>query len=169
MEEPKYCLSYQHNGAKSGLLWEVNQPFHHKQRGNVSSQFWRINSWTDLSTRFEYLVSSKVGEKPFREPGYVFTIFKSVEEEPRLVGRTVNLTCSLVCTIYETRLNLIEDKSRVAQLFVGISLKRWLSPLFHINHTAWLISTYVNQHPHTFNVYRFQYRGIPSMTIVLVV
>ena len=95
------------------------------------------------------------------------TLFKVVEEEPQLVGRTVKLTCSLVCTIYETRLNLIEDKNRVAQLFVGISLKRSLSPLFHINHSACLISTYVNQHPHTVNVYRFQYWGIPPMTIVL--
>ena len=95
------------------------------------------------------------------------TLFKVVEEEPRLVGRTVKLTCSLVCTIYETRLNLIEDKNRVAQLFVGISLKRSLSSLFHINHTVWLISTYVNQNPNTFYVYRFQYRGIPPMTIVL--
>ena len=119
------------------FLWEVNQPFHHKQRGNVSSQFWRINSLTDLSTRFVYLVRSKVDEKHFREPGNIFHLIQSG-------GRgTVKLTCSLVCTIYETRLNLIEDKNRVAQLFVGISLKRSLSPLFHINHSACLISTYM--------------------------
>ena len=168
MEEPKYCLSYQHNGAKSGLLWEVNQPFHHKQRGNVSCQFWRINSWTDLSTRFEYLVSSKVGEKPFREPGNVFHLIQIRGRGTQAGGedREIDLL---------SRLHDLWDSAEfdwgqsTAQLFVGISLKRWLSPLFHINHTAWLISKYVNQHPHTFYVYRFQYRGIPSMTIVLVV
>ena len=125
------------------FLWEVNQPFHHKQRGNVSSQFWRINSLTDLSTRFVYLVRSKVDEKHFREPGNIFHLIQSGGRGTQLVGRTVKLTCSLVCTIYETRLNLIEDKNRVAQLFVGISLKRSLSPLFHINHSACLISTYM--------------------------
>ena len=67
---------------------------------------------------------AKLAIKLFENQETFSTLFKSVEEEPRLVGRTVKLTCSLVCTIYETRLNLIEDKSRGAQLFVGISLKR---------------------------------------------
>ena len=67
---------------------------------------------------------AKLAIKLFENQETFSTLFKSVEEEPRLVGRTVKLICSLVCTIYETRLNLIEDKSRVAQLFVGISLKR---------------------------------------------
>ena len=150
------------------FLWEVNQPFHHKQRGNVSSQFWRINSLTDLSTRFVYLVRSKVDEKHFREPGNIFHLIQSGGRGTPAGGedREIDLLSRLHDLWDSAEFDWGQEQSRTA-VCRNLSQALTVTTFSHQSHRLADLNIYVNQYPHTVNVYRFQYWGIPPMTIVL--
>ena len=150
------------------FLWEVNQPFHHKQRGNVSSQFWRINSLTDLSTRFVYLVRSKVDEKHFREPGNIFHLIQSGGRGTQAGGedREIDLLSRLHDLWDSTEFDWGQEQSRTA-VCRNLSQAFTVTTFSHQSLRLPDLNIYVNQYPHTVNVYRFQYRGIPPMTKVL--